>query len=133
MLLVATAEQGVRVEVVGAGVPSVVVTVPYERVTILGWKNGREAHRIRAHGVVEEVGRGLVRAVLILKLHIQFHRDLGRLGRLGRDVALEHILFVVEVHVQKSVLRLLDDTVLIVDRGVEEVVDASFRRHAARH
>ena len=122
LVAVAAAQLGVGVGE-EAAVPGVVGSEAHERVRFLAGQRRGEFAGHAGHGVGEEVRDALDRGVAVVQLGVHLQRYAGGLGGVGRDIGLEQVFLGVDVGVEFRGFGLAHDAVLVVDRGVEEVVD----------
>src|SRR5574344_2315732 len=99
------------------------VTIANECIAILCRKNCRETSRVGTHYPIEQIAGSFIRSIIVLNLHVQFHRYLGSRGNHCGDVALEQIFLIVHLDIERSLGWFLKDTVLVEDGGIQEVID----------
>ena len=87
---------------------------------------GQRGREFAGHGrqrILEEVGDVLDRRMAVVQLGVHFQRHARRRRGVGRDVGLEEVLLRVDVRVVFRNIGLADDAVLVIGRGVEEIVE----------
>ena len=88
----------------------------------LGRQDSRERDGIDTHRIIEEVGDALLGTMIIEKLCVHVEPHLRGSRQVGRDVALEEIFAGSQRYIKGGeISRLLDDTILIIDAGIEVI------------
>ena len=124
-LSVSAAQQGIRIDVRRTTVPrrgiseNRVVEILHGAFGI----DGRESDRIGAHRIVEQVFHLFDGTVPEKQLRVHLQTHAGRSGELRADVGLEKVFLRIDVGVEFRLRGLLQDTVFVEDRSIEEIVD----------